>query len=63
MKITDHFKMGDQVEWITVRQIGSAVEIKRHEGVIDEIIGSKAMIKSPEFKHRKRVSLFELKVV
>lgn len=62
-KITDHFKIGDSVEWISVKKIGSSIELKKHIGVIDEIKGSRALISSPYFKRRRIVSLFELDVI
>lgn len=62
-KITDHFKVGDNVEWISVKKIGSSIELKKHNGVIDEIRGSMALISSPYFKRRRIVSLFELDVI
>lgn len=60
MLITDVFNIGDNVQWITVRQSGGATDIRKHEGVIDEIYGSEGLIKSPFFKRRRRVSLSKL---
>lgn len=57
------FNVGDKVEWVTVRQSGQTIEIKKHEGFVDEIQGSQALIKSLGFKRRRKVSLFELKIV
>lgn len=62
-KITDVFKTGDKVEWVTIHHRGGTIEIKKHEGVIEAIKGSKALIKSPGFQRRRWVSLFELKAV
>lgn len=62
-KITDHFKVGDSVEWISVKKIGSSIELKKYSGIIDEIKGSRALISSPYFKRRRIISLFELDVI
>ena len=61
--ITDHFAIGNKVEWITVKHVSNAIDIRKHEGTILEINGSVAVIKSPDYKRRRRISLFELKVI
>lgn len=60
-KITDLFSVGDHVVWVSIRRYGNVIDVKKHRGTIDEIIGSDAMIKRDGFSRRKRVSLFELK--
>lgn len=59
--IKELFKKGDRVEWITIHRNGRTIDIKKHSGVIDEIVGSDAMVKTPGRISRKRISLFELK--
>lgn len=61
--ILDEFKVNDKVEWVSIRHISGGVDIRKYNGVIEEISGTVAKIKSPDFKRLKKVSLFELKVV
>jgi len=60
--IQDVFRVGDTVEWVTVTRSGRSIEIKKHNGRIDEINGSKAKIKIPQRAYRKTMPLSELKV-
>lgn len=59
-KITDIFKVGDSVKWVKVTRQGRMVDIRLKRGIVDEIIGSEAMIKIPGKIRRKRMSLYEL---
>lgn len=61
-KITDHFRVGDKVSWITVAT-EPEVKITTYNGTIVSIKGSTAEIDSPQFETHQQVSLFELEVI
>lgn len=61
--ITDHFKIGDKVSWITICQTVGGVDITRFSGVIEEIKGSKSLVSCAEILEKRLwISLFELEV-
>ena len=55
------FSTGDHVEWVTVTRSGRSIEIKKHNGVVDEFVEGGAMVKVTGKPRRKRMPLAQLR--
>lgn len=63
-KITGQFKVGDRVRWITTRKGTVSYPVKTmHEGIIEEINPTTALIRREGKRRNVRVSLFKLEVI
>lgn len=63
IKITDIFRIGDRVTWMKAKKTRGTIEIRNYSGIIKEIEGTRALIRSRYFKRIISVSLFELKKI